>query len=192
MLSPLDLDVTLVGFGQSIDGTSIELDPSEQTQYMANFLKPSLNSLRAIPGRTENITLSGDVPNDIGSGGRFALLVVKSKPLETEANVGVALAVNIPVILTISGADQKMIGEITSLEPTDPITAEHQTFTAIFNNTGDYYYKIQSKADLKDSSGIVVANATNPVGSSSIVPPNARRIKFNLAPPSPLPQARTL
>jgi hypothetical protein len=182
---PLDFNVTMAGYGQSIDGLIIELDPSQQTSFMPSFLAVTPSSFHLEPGMKQAITFEGTVPSDAKAGGKYALVTIKSLPMG-KSTVGVSLAINIPIELTITGDEPEETGEITSLTLADPATSQHQNVTAIFNNTGNYYYKMKSNAELKDDTGTVVASVDNPLYPLPLIPPNARRINFNLAPDKPL------
>ena len=124
---------------------------------MANFLKVSPVSFHLDPGMNQILTVEGLVPSDANGGGKYALLNIKSKPTATTSNVAVAFAADVPIELNITtGEGPKETGEISSLSLSKPATATYQNVTAIFNNTGNYYYKIQSMAELKDGKGNVV------------------------------------
>ncbi|VVB64040.1 Uncharacterised protein [uncultured archaeon] len=182
---PMDFNVTMAGFGQSTDGGSIELGPSQQTSFMPSFLTVTPNKFHLEPGMNQTIIVDGTVPPDAKAGGKYALINLKSQP-KGVSNVGISLAIDIPIELTITGGEPKVAGEITSLALADPATSQHQNGTAIFNNTGNYFYKIKSNSELKDDKGTVVASVDNPLGPLFLIPPNARKIDFKLAPEKPL------
>lgn len=188
---PTDFLVNVTGYGQTDNGGKENLGLSDQTSFMAPFLKPNPEKFHLEPGTEQAITVEGDVPSDIGDGGKYALMHIMTKPIESSSNgsggaIAVVLAINVPIELTIKGSDIKKAGEISNLSLLNPASAKYQNFTAILKNTGNYLYKIQSKAELKDSSGTVITNVTNPVDQIALIPPNSRRLNFKLAPTSAL------
>jgi hypothetical protein len=99
----------------------------------------------------------------------------------SEGNVGVAVAINSLVRLTISGTELLRKGEITDLRIEDPSSCEHQNISLIFKNTGNYHYKACAKAALKDEEGNLLANSSSPL-SSNIIPSASRIFFMSLAP----------
>ena len=155
----------LFGYGLTLTG-GIGPTPSEKdtNPYSARgFLNISPESAILNPDESVTFVLIGKIPEDVGSGGRYALVYIDTPP-RGSGQVGIALAAIIPVILTISGSDLNETGEITNL------TASIDNISAIFENTGNYHYKASAEAVLKDDKGNVIANATAPLTFTSIIP----------------------
>lgn len=77
---PLDLVVRVEDWNQSIDGVN---QPQEemagQSTYSArSFLKAEPSKFHIDPGESRKIVLRGDVPLDVGAGGRYALIGIYS------------------------------------------------------------------------------------------------------------------
>jgi hypothetical protein len=189
--SPMDLVAEVVGFGQSLDGANIELPPEEDlSPYSARpFLKVAPASFHLEPGISQKVVLEGTVPQDVGSGGRYALVSIHSKPMGN-GNVGVSLAMDVLVALKIAGTDLQKTGEITSLELLKPVTAEHQNVSLIFKNTGNYHYKAYAEAVLSNNDGEVITNASTPLSFSSVLPTMLREFKIPLSPEKKLSPGR--
>lgn len=178
---PMDLQVDILDWGQTLEGSNQEIEEGSVAGYSAKgFLKASPSSFHLDPGESQKVLVEGDIPEDIGSGGRYALISVHSLPTvgeeeSSEGSVGVAVAINALVRLTISGTEISRKGEITDMK-TEDSSNEHQNISLIFKNTGNYHYKACAKAALKDEEGNLLANSSSPLSSNII--PSASRIFF--------------
>lgn len=184
--NPTNFSAEVLGFGQGLDGSFLPLTADQdKSPYSArSFLRISPASFLLEPNQTQKIAVEGDIPSDVTDGGRYALIFIKSKPANVKS-VGVALAFDAPVLITVNGAKITKIGELTSLELNNPISAMQQNVSVTFKNTGNYYYKVNIVASLKDKAGNILANTTAPIGDS-LLPLNSKQLKLKLMPGSPL------
>lgn len=185
--APMDLQVDIQDWGQTLDGSNQEMEDGAKPSCSARgFLKASPASFHLEPGESQKVLVEGDIPDDAGSGGRYALISVHSLPTVeegdegSEGNVGVAVAINALVRLTISGTELLRKGEITDMRIEDP-SCEHQNISLVFNNTGNYHYKACARAALKDEEGNLLANSSSPL-SSNIIPFASRIFSLSLTP----------
>jgi plastocyanin len=160
-----DVTAGVFGYGLTPTGGRDILTAEEDTNpYSArDFLSISPENATINPGEPVTFVLEGSVPEDVGSGARYALAYVTTLP-RGSGQVGIALAAKVPVILTISGTELRETGEITDL------TVSEDNVSTIFKNTGNYHYKASAEAILKNNEGIVIANATAPLSFTSIIP----------------------
>lgn len=186
---PLDLVVEVEDWNQSIDGVN---QPREemagQSTYSArSFLKAEPSKLHIDPGESKKIVVRGDVPLDVGAGGRYALIGIYSIPEkageQTENSVGVSVAVNALVRLTISGTELTRQGDIASMEMDDKC----QNLSLVFKNEGNYHFKASARAFLKDSFGNILAKSSSPL-SSNMLPEASRLFQLTLVPEEELKQ----
>lgn len=182
----MDLMVDLTGMNQTLSGTYQAIKKENDTgPYTARpFLNVSPTSFHLDSGGSQKVILEGTVPENVGDGGRYALVTFKSAPLGNK-NVGVLAEIQVPIALTISGSKLVKIGEITSLAADGPVLANQQNLSLIFKNTGNIHYRTIAEAFLKDNDGKYLANASSKSGSS-INPATSRLIKFKLIPASKL------
>ena len=157
--------VGVYGCGFSLDGSRNPLDPEEDTSpYSARpFLTVTPERATVKPGEPVTFVVSGTVPDDVGSGGRYALVNIVTPP-RGEGQVGIALAAIVPVRLTISGTELVETGEITDL------TASAGGASAVFENTGNHHFRAKAEAALIDAEGEVVAKAEAPLMNTAIIP----------------------
>ena len=184
---PMDLQVDIQDWSQTLDGSNQEQEDGAVASCSAKgFLQASPASFHLESGGLQKVLVEGEIPEDVGSGGRYALISVHSLPSveeeeDSEGNVGVAVAINALVRLTISGTELLRRGEITDMKIEDPSSCEHQNISLIFKNTGNYHYKACAKAALKDDEGNLLANSSSPL-SSNIIPSASRIFSFSLTP----------
>jgi len=155
----------IFGYGMGLDGARNPLEAeADSNPYSARgFLKISPESATLPPGEQVTFLIEGDVPDDVGSGGRYALAEIRTAP-QGSTQVGISLAALVPILLTINGTDLVHTGEITYL------SASSAEVSAIFENTGNHHFKANAEADLIDAEGEVVAKAEAPLMSNSLVP----------------------
>ena len=157
----------IYGYGMGLDGSRVPLeDTDEMKPFSASgFLNISPESAIVKPGEPATFVVEGTVPEDVGSGGRYALVEIHTPPKSEEGKqIGIALAAIVPVRLTISVSELIEVGEITNL------TAFENNGSVIFKNTGNHHYMARSEATIKDDKGNVIASAAAPLMYTSLVP----------------------
>jgi len=187
---PMNLNVTIFGFGQYPQGADRELIASQDiSPYTARpFLTVSPVSFHLDPGETQDVTLEGDIPMDVGSGGRYALVNIKSG-ITGQGPVGIIQAIDVPILLTITGSEILDRGEIENLSIKQPISADKQTLFLSFMNTGDHHYLPKMDAIVKDENGIIIASnvsVSSVLSQISLLPTYTRLFEFDLIPKIPL------
>jgi len=176
----MDIFVDVKGFGQSLDGAYQELEVQDDTSpySVREFITLDKRAFHLDPGESQEVTATISIPEDVGSGGGYALIYIHSKPTG-EGSVGYVTAVDVPIALTISGTELIKTGEITdiSVSPDKPIAV-----STTFHNSGNYHYRAKNEVKLKDEAGNILATAaTSPTGSS-IIPPYSYQFKVSLSP----------
>jgi len=182
--SPTDVVAEVMGLYQDpksgvLIGAKAEEDKSP---YSARgFLKVTPTSQHIESGKSAKFLLEGDIPEDVGDGGRYAIVDVHSLPTG-EGQIGVAVAVAVPVKITVSGSELIHTGEISSLELEDPISAEAPICILNFTCTGNHAYFYNVDANLMDGSGNVLSNTSEPCpdcDAPRAVPGYSRELKLS-------------
>ncbi len=166
---PMDLTVDILGMNQTIDGDNMDLKEGEDSgPYSARtFLKATPASFHLEPGESQKVTIEGKIPYNARPGGRYALVNIHSLPIGN-GTVGIIVAVEVPVRLTISGTGLKKSGRIEDLRLEEPISARQQNISLILRNTGNCHYKARAYAELVDIKGNAIAYASTPLSSNII------------------------
>lgn len=182
---PLNLTADIYGFAINERGSNVQLSPEDDTgPYSARpFLSVEPKSFTVEPGVPQKVLLTGTVPEDIGSGGRYAMVTIKTAP-EDRGQVAISSAIQVLVLLTIKGSELIETGEITDLAATQG--DEGVSFDLLFENTGNIHYKPFVGAVLKGEDGETVAEVEATQIPTSILPSGSRLVSMTLVPDAPL------
>jgi len=158
----IDAKAEILGFGTNINGGNDYVVPDNDTSpYSArDFFKIEPVSFRLEPGVPIQITLEGDVPKDVGSGGRYAMVNIHTAP-QGNGTVGFATAILVPIYLTINGTDLVKTGKITGLN-----ISNDSVLSMYFENTGNYHYGVSAEVLLKNNGDNIAKNLSSQKGTS--------------------------
>lgn len=198
--NPTDFMADVFGLGQGPDGSPQELKADKDVSpYSArSFLNVSPRSFHLDPGKSQKITIKGNIPTDVGEGGRYAVINIHTKPQNASKGVNIIAAMDVAVLLTISGTLPTISGEITDMkfyEPYNPmsksivsknlikpVSAKQQNISVIFKNTGNYYYKARASAELFDANGSRLSKNSTELSVFSIIPTYSKEFRLQLVP----------
>ena len=140
---PMDITVEVKGLGNYITGPMEALIPDDdQSPYTARtFITATPTSFRLEPGQSQDITITVNVPTDVGDGGRYANVFIYTAP-SGGGQIGVSIAVGAQVILTIQGSNIIITGDITSIDIPQAVSEQLLEATVTLQNTGNYHYKL--------------------------------------------------
>jgi hypothetical protein len=176
-----EITVRVGHFGQTLSGAYELLETAENTDLSArDFITLDKESFHLEPGGSEVVTATIQVPPDVGAGGRYALINIKTGATG-EGGVGMITAVNVPIVLTVKNTTLTRQGEITGL---DMEAAGEQTFdiSTIFHNTGNYHFRIQGNITISKFQGKTLKTIPVPLTSSSIIPEMSLRLSAKYEP----------
>lgn len=182
--TPMDIVVEVKGLGQCPAGGFQALTPDEdQSAYSARrFISISPSEFHLEPGRSQEIEVIIDLPDGVGSGGRYAIVYTRTKPPAHDGGVGIAMAIASHVVLTVTGTELTKAGSITDVIIPEVPSGRPLEIVAVFENTGNFHYKAQADAILRDHAGNELGFASTPLTQSSIVPGFVREFRFSLTP----------
>jgi len=184
--SPMDLAVEIDDWGQSEDGVNLPVEGrASPGPYSARgFLTVEPLRFHIEPGGAEKVMVKGDVPEDVGSGGRYALINICSLPgkvkEDAENSVGISVAVSALARLIIAGTDQVRRGEIAEANLSD-VSRRHQNLSLIFENTGNCHFKAGAEAILMNRDRNILGRSSSLL-SSNILPGAKRLYLLSLTP----------
>ncbi len=178
-----EVSVAVAGVQQFSNGGYELLDASRDTSdYSARgFVTVDKAAFHLEPGGSENITATVIVPQDVGDGGRYAMIHVAAKPADT-SGVAVTTAVDVPVYLTVNDSQLNHTGEITGITIGEVVTGQPINIFTDFQNTGNHHFKVKGEACVKNDRGQGLDTISIPVTSSSILPGMARQLQASFTP----------
>lgn len=183
--NPMDFRVDVMDWVQGPNGENRPVNESGQKVLSArNFLKVSPIKFHLEPGDSQKILVFGDVPYDVGSGGRYAIISANTIPIESKNggnSLGISYSLNTIVRITVAGSQLIRAAEISKLNIDQPISNKQQNVTMVFNNTGNIHYEAQPEIILKDKDNNTIANALAPL-TNDILPFGSRIIALSLKP----------
>jgi hypothetical protein len=176
-----DITVRLGEFGQSLNGAYELLETAPNPDLSAcPFITLDKESFHLEPGGSEVVTATIQIPADVGAGGRYALINIKTGATDG-GGVGTISAVNVPIALIIKDTTLLRQGEITAL---DIEVAEGQKLNidTIFHNTGNYHFRIQGNITISKFQGQTLKTIPMPLTSGSIIPEMSLRLNAKYEP----------
>lgn len=168
---PMDIETDVFGYAQESKGAIIALDKDQDTgKYTArDFVDVSPKSFHLNPGESKKVIVSGNMPLNAGDGGRYALVNIRTHPMGN-GSIGIALAANIPVRLTIAGSKLIETGKIQNAEISKQDLLDNHSISAVFQNTGNHHYMAFANLVIKNENGDQAINATTPLSNNPIIP----------------------
>jgi hypothetical protein len=180
---PTDATLQVSRIGQAADGTFIlQGNTVENNRFSArDYISLDKNTTHLIPGVPQDIMATIRVPEDVGEGGKYAVINIQTQPAGN-GNIGVISAINIPVYLTVKSTElihqgniaSISTGEITSGKPIDIITT--------FQNTGNHHFKIKSEVTITDASDEILDIIFTDVTPTSLIPEMQRESRVIFIP----------
>ncbi|MFA5375144.1 MAG: hypothetical protein WC455_05240 [Dehalococcoidia bacterium] len=180
--APADIAVEVRGLGNYITGP-IQAIPAENdsSPYSARqFVTATPASFHLESGQSQDVTITVSVPNDVGDGGRYADIFIYTAP-SGGGSIGVSTAVAAQVLLTITGSNLIISGDLTSIDI--PQAVSEQLFSAIatIQNTGNYHYKLACNGTVWNSDRSQIVGTSWPTDSIyNLIPTFSRQIAVPL------------
>jgi hypothetical protein len=184
----MDIQIDVMGWGQSVQGIARALQASEDTSsYSAReYITVEPDSFHLEPGQSQDVVASIRIPQDVGSGGRYAIIYIHSAPAG-EGQVAVVSAINTLVLLTIKDSQIVHEGRITEFAVGEVVSGQSIDMLTTFQNTGNHHFKIKGEVTISDARGEVLDTINIPLTPSSILPAMSRQLESSFAPKGELP-----
>ena len=179
---PTDVQIDIMGFGQGTDRGYLALVPEKDTSpYSARtYISLDNSTLHLEPGTSKMVNAKINVPKNTGAGGRYAMIYVHTVPKPGES---LATAVNIPVLITVSGTTPTESGSISQVDMGTVTLGQPITVTTNFMNTGNYhYYNTVNTVTLTDVKGNTISTVSTTPSSQAILP--GSMVRFVANPPT--------
>lgn len=170
---PVDVEAHVIAFTHDLECNRVIIPDNETFPYTArDFLKVTPERATIEPGEKVVFALEGIVPEDVGDGGRYALVEISTVPSGDET-VGFSSGVDVPVFLTIAGSVIIETGEIIGLNLSEGENGGVVT-DLLFENTGNHHYKACVTLVLKDDEGNIVEEFEYSKTGCSLLPSTKR------------------
>jgi hypothetical protein len=181
---PMDLTVDVLGLGQSLEQTNTGLTPQKDTSpYSARtYITVSPQTFHLEPGKSQEVKATITVPQNAGTGGRYAILTVHNAPTGTGSTM-IVTAISIPVVITLTGTTLTQTGSITNLMVENLIPGQPIKTITTLKNTGNFHYKVKTNVSVTDAAGKIVATGGSDTSLRSIVPPFTGDFETTIATP---------
>ena len=177
---PTDVMVEVLGFGQTRDQVYTTLSPvNDRSPYSARtFITLDTNTIHLEPGAKKEVTATITLPKNVGAGGRYAIIYIHAIPGKGKS---FTTAVNVPVLVTVSGSSPTEAGSITRLGVGNVTIGQPISIITSFKNTGNYhYYHTANVVTLKSANGNIIARNSTPPSVYAIIPGNT--VEFTVKP----------
>jgi len=173
----VNITVQIDGAAQALDGTYRLLDAADDTSpYSARtFVTVDHSSFLLQPGGSQVVTATVQVPEDVGTGTRYAIIHFATPPQGT-GNIGIITAIDVPVYLTIKGSQFNQTGTITGITTGTITNSQPITITTSFQNTGNIYFKVEGQTTITNDQGVTLDTVPIPLTSASIIPGIVRNL----------------
>jgi hypothetical protein len=177
---PTDVNIDVLGFGQTRDLVYSTISPVDDlSPYSARkFISLDTNNIHLEAGTQKDVTAKITLPKDVGAGGRYAIVYIHALPGKGKS---FTTAVNVPVLVTVSGSNPNEAGSITRLDIGNVTIGQPISIITSFKNTGNYhYYHTVNTVTLTNANGnIITKNSTAP-SVYAIIPGNT--VEFKVKP----------
>jgi hypothetical protein len=186
-ISIQNMTAEVYGFERSLDGVNVEIPLENDTgSFTARpFLSVEPKILDLGPGERKTLLLTGTVPEDVGPGGKYALVIIKTAP-KVNSGISISTAIQVVVLLTIKDSKLIRTGNISGLTASKADN-ESVAVAITFENTGNIHYKPFVEATLKSENSDILANEEPKEIDGTILPMNLRLCKVNLVSKTSLP-----
>lgn len=174
---PMDILIEAKGYGMTPDRDFVVLEPDQdQSPYSARtMLTISPREFHLDPGAQQPVKITARVPANIGSGARYAIVLVHTAPKGGAVSVVTAVAAR--VLLTVAETNLDATVEISgvSLSSSSPQAPASATMTIA--NKGNYHLKPQISAKLRNGNEVVATASLAP--GWPILPGFSRQFKVS-------------
>jgi methionine-rich copper-binding protein CopC len=170
-----DYAVDVVGFGQSPGGSYSPLTMAADTgPYSARtFVTVDSPLIHLEPGQRQAFNGTISIPQDVGGGGRYALISIHPTITTGSGQTSFITAMIVPVILTVKGTTLTHTGAITNLEAGEAVTGKPIQIKTTLKNTGNHhYYGAFVNVTVTGTNGNVVATASTNPSIWALIPGN--------------------
>jgi hypothetical protein len=181
--------IEVLGYRQDVENGVIPLAPYEDVGPNSGrtFISPEKTTIHLDAGETKKLELDVSVPQDVGDGGRYALLRFSTRP-GGEGTVGIVSAIVLPFRFTIKGSRLVHTGRIAAVEIPTPESGNPLKAVINYENTGNHHYDVSGQVLVKSLDGALIFASA--VAAASPIPGSTSQISTELRPDGVLQAGR--
>jgi len=167
----ITVGVEVRGLGNDLSGPVHDLTVDKDiSPYSARtFVTADPTNFTLGPGESRDITITVNIPSDVGDGGRYADIFIHTIP-SGGGQIAISVAVSAQVILTIANSNLIQTGSILSIDTPQPTSEQLFVTTATLKNTGNYHYKATFNGTVTNNLGKVVGTAWQTSSIYNLIP----------------------
>jgi len=169
---PMDMQMDVLGFGQSVQKSYNSIPPADDTSpYSArSMISLSTPTFHLNPGESKVVSATIAVPQNVGDGGRYAIITIHNAPAGTGSTL-IVTQIAVPVLITIANSKIAPAGSIVNVKTSDIVPGQPIRFTTVLKNTGNiHYYSSKNIVNITDSTGKEVAGVATEPSTYAIIP----------------------
>jgi hypothetical protein len=186
--APSDYAIEVYGFGQSVEGGSYIplINAHDMGAYSASsFVTVEFPLLHIEPGERKAFNATIRVPQDVGEGGRYAIIHIHPAATSGGGQTGFATAIIVPVMLTVQNTKLIETGTITEIAVGDIVAGKPISVATTLKNTGNHhYYGVINKVNVTDSAGVILATVISNPAANAVIP--SQSVRFDTLVSTPL------
>lgn len=168
----MEIIAEVTGFGQSPDMGYTPLSPDQDTGvYTARpYINLDAGSFILNPGESKEVKATIRIPSDAGSGGRYALIYLHTKPVTT-GQMGIVSAITVPVMITLKNTTFTETGRINAVNVGVIESGKPAVVSTTFTHTGNHhFYGAINELTVRDDGRITVTNITTDPEVHALIP----------------------
>jgi len=171
-----------VGIRETDAPMDIAVEVRDSGEYSAaDFIAIDNPSFHLEPGDSQDVTATITVPSDVGDGGRYAIIGIKQKPPPGEG-IGIMVAVDVPVRLTIKDSRLIHTGKITEVTIGKAVSGQPVNILITFQNTGNHHFKAKGEVTISDAQGKGLDTVYISVSPAPVIPGLSAELKATYIP----------
>jgi len=172
----IDVAVDVRGLGNYLSGAIniLQADADLSPYTGRGYVSASPSSFSLEPGQSQAVTVTVDLPGDVGDGGRYAVVFIHT--VAAGSGVSISAAVASQVYITVKDSNLTFTGEITALEMAPPQSQQPFSVSATVQNTGNYHYKLSFNGTVKNSQGQIVGETISTTSVYTLMPTFSQKV----------------
>ena len=171
-----------VGLRETDSAMDIAVTVNDLGKYSAkDYITIDNPSFHLEPGQSQDVTATIRIPLDAGEGGKYAMINIGQQQA-AGTSVGVLVAVDVPIFLTIKDTPLIHTGKITGITTSKAVSGQPVDIFTNFQNTGNHHFQVKGEVLVSNTQGEVLDTIYTALTTSSLVPTMSTQLKATYIP----------